>query len=82
MQRHSWTLLFHDFLIAQLLHHTVQRAHRRGPTELAPNSNVKLCHALSRLMPEIIPEDPSRDEYRQGSTFGPRYRNWRRAKLG
>ena len=33
-------------------------------------------------MLEIIPQDPSRDEYRQGSTLGPRYRHWRRARIG
>ena len=33
-------------------------------------------------MLEIIPQDPSRDEYRQGNTLGPRYRHWRRARIG
>ena len=84
MQRHGWTLLFHDCLIDQLrkLHHAVQRAQRSDPTGFASNANVKLFHALSRLMLEVIPRDPSRDEYRQGSTLGPRYRHWRRARIG
>lgn len=84
MQRHGWTLLFHDCLIVQLrnLHHAVQRAHRRNPAEFASNANVKLFHALSRLMLEIVPQDPSRDEFRQGNTLGPRYRHWRRARIG
>ena len=33
-------------------------------------------------MLEVIPQDPSRDEYRQGGTLGPRYRHWRRARIG
>ena len=33
-------------------------------------------------MLEVIPQDPSRDEYRQGTTLGPRYRHWRRARIG
>ena len=33
-------------------------------------------------MLEVVPQDPSRDEYRQGSTLGPRYRHWRRARIG
>ena len=84
MQRHGWTLLFHDCLIDQLrkLHHVAQRAQRSDPTGFASNANVKLFHALSRLMLEIIPQDPSRDEYRQGSTLGPRYRHWRRVRIG
>ena len=84
MRRHGWTLLFHDGLIDQLrkLQHAVRRAQRSDPTGFASNANVKLFHALSRLMLEVIPQDPSGVEYRQGSTLGPRYRHWRRAKIG
>ena len=84
MRRHGWTLLFHDCLIDQLrkLYHAVQRAQRSDPAGFASNANVKVFHTLSRLMLEVIPQDPSRDEYRQGSTLGPRYRHWRRARIG
>ena len=84
MQRHGWTLLFHDCLIDQLreLHHAVQRAQRSDPTGFASNANVKLFRALSRSMLEVIPQDPSRDAYRQGSTPGARHRHWRRARIG
>ena len=84
MRRHGWTLLFHDCLIDQLrkLHDAVQRAQRSDPAEFSSNANVKLFHVLSRLMLEVIPQDPSRDEYRQGDTLGPRYRHWRRARIG
>ena len=80
MQRHGWTLLFHDCLIEQLhkLRRAVQRAQRSDPAGFASNANAKLFHALSRLMLEVIPQDPSRDEYRQGSTLGPRHLHWRR----
>ncbi len=84
MRRHGWTLLFHDCLIDQLrkLHHAARRAQRSDPTGFASNANVKLFHALSRLMLEIIPQDPSRDAYRQGTTLGRHYRHWRRARIG
>ena len=84
MRCHGWTLLFHDCLIEQLrkLHDAVQRAQRSDPAGFASNANVKLFHALSWLMLEVILQDPSRDEYRQGSTLGPRYRHWRRARIG
>ena len=84
MQRHGWTLLFHDCLIDQLrkLHHAVQRAQRSDSEGFASNANVKLFHALSRLMLEVIPQNPSGDEYRQGSTLGARHRHWRRARIG
>ncbi|MCY4459359.1 MAG: type II toxin-antitoxin system YhaV family toxin [Albidovulum sp.] len=84
MRRHGWTLLFHDCLIDQQrkLHDAVQRAQRSDPAGFSSNANVKLFRALSRLMLEVIPQDPSRDEYRQGGTLGPRYRHWRRARIG
>ena len=84
MQRHGWTLLFHDCLLDQLrnLDRAVRRARRNDPAGFASNANVKLFRALSRLMLEVVPQDPSRDEYRQGNTLGARYRHWRRARIG
>ena len=84
MRRHGWTLLFHDCLVSQLarLRRAVRRAQRSDPADFASNANVKLFRALSRLMLDIIPQDPSRDEYRQGLALGPRYRHWRRARIG
>jgi toxin YhaV len=84
MQRHGWTLLFHDCLIAQLrkLHAAVQRAQAQNPQGCESNANVKLFHALSQLMLEVVPSDPHREEYRQGNTLGPAFRHWRRAKIG
>ena len=84
MQRYGWTLLFHDCLIDQLrkLNRAAQRAKRNEPATFASNANVKLFRRLSRLMLEVIPQNPSRDEYRLGSTLGTRYRHWRRARIG
>ena len=84
MRRHGWTLLFHDCLIDQLrkLQGAARRAEQNGPAEFGSNADVKLFHALSRLMLEVVPQDPSRDEYRQGNTLGPRFRHWRRARIG
>ena len=84
MQRHGWTLLFHDGLIEQLrkLEQAAERAQRNDPAGFASNANVKLFRAVSRIMSEVVPQDPSRDEYRQGTTLGTRYRHWRRARIG
>lgn len=84
MQQHGWTLLFHDCIIGQLqaLHAAVQRAEQNDPTEFESNANVKLFRAMSQLITDIVPGDPSRDEYRQGNTLGAAYRHWRRAKIG
>jgi toxin YhaV len=84
MQRHGWTLLFHDGVIEQLqrLYTAAQRAEQNDPLGFASNANVKLFRALSQLVLEVVPGEPARDEYRQGNTLGPEYRHWRRAKIG
>lgn len=84
MQRHGWTLLFHDCVVEQLrkLHQAARRAEHNSPQDFGSNANVKLFRALSQLMLEVIPGDPSRDEYRQGNTLGASHRHWRRAKIG
>lgn len=84
MQRHGWNLLFHDCLIEQLqkLEEAVQRAKAQDPHGFESNANVKLFNALSQLILETVPNDPNREEYRQGNTMGTAFRHWRRAKIG
>lgn len=84
MQRHGWTLLFHDCVIEQLqkLYAAVQQAQQNDLEGFESNANVKLVRALSQLMLDVVPGDPARDEYRQGNTLGPAHRHWRRAKIG
>lgn len=84
MQRHGWNLLFHECLSEQLqkLHAAAERARQQDPQGFASNANVRLFDALSRLIFEVVPSDPNRDEYRQGNTMGSAFRHWRRAKIG
>ncbi|MDP2833424.1 MAG: type II toxin-antitoxin system YhaV family toxin [Pseudomonadota bacterium] len=83
MQRHGWTLLFHDCVIEQLRKlQAAERAEASDPAGYAGNANVKLFRALSHLILDVLPGDPSREEYRQGNTMGTAHRHWRRAKIG
>lgn len=84
MQSQGWTLLFHDCLVQQLkrLCAACKRARSSDPEGWEANANVKLLHALSRLMPRIIPAEPGHPAYRLGSTLGKGHRHWRRAKIG
>ena len=84
MERHGWRILFHPELARQLgkLKEARERARRKDPHGFASNTNVKLFQGLSRLMLKVIPQDPSRPEYRQENTLGARYRHWRRARIG
>jgi toxin YhaV len=81
---HGWTLLFHECLTEQLrrLHVAVERARQQDPQGYPSNANVRLFAALSRSIFEVVPSDPSREEYRQGNTLGAEFRHWRRAKIG
>lgn len=84
MERHGWILLFHDCIAQQLqrLHSASERANRSDPTGQENNANVKLFRALTKLILDVVPTDPGRNEYRQGNTLGPEHRHWRRAKIG
>ena len=84
IERHGWTLLFHDCIVEQLkkLQSASERAERSDPEGYESNANVKLFKALAHLILEVVPTDPGRDEYRQGNTLGPAHRHWRRAKIG
>lgn len=50
--------------------------------DASSSANAKTLAALSRLLFETIPEDPSRPQYRQGDTLGPDRKHWFRAKFG
>ncbi len=84
MERYGWRLLFYTEFSRQRgkLQEAAERARRKNPQGFESNANVKLLRAVDRAMSEVIPQDPSRAEYRQGNTLGRGYRHWRRAKIG
>ena len=84
MQRHGWTLLFHQCLSEQIrkLETAATRTQAQDPHGFESNANIKLFNALSHLILETIPSNPNREEYRQGNTMGAEFRHWRRAKIG
>jgi len=84
MQVNGWTLLFHKGIIEQLsrLRTAAMKAQAQDSTGSDGNANVKLFRALTRLLLEVVPGDPAREEYRQGTTRGAAHRHWRRAKIG
>ena len=79
----GWTLLFHEAIVGQVkkLADAYERARKTNPKSYRSNANVKLFVAVAKLVLEVIPNDPSRTEYRQGNTLGPEYRHWFRAKF-
>lgn len=80
----GWQIFAHPLLLDQLerLVGAVEKERARNPRAHQSSANTKLLRALSRLLFEIIPEDPTRPEYRLGNTLGPGGRHWFRAKFG
>jgi len=79
----GWTIFAHplfldalDALIAQ-----VEALRRRDPAGYTRKNATKRLQAISKLAFEVIPQDPSRPEYRQGNTLGDAHRHWFRAKF-
>lgn len=84
MQRHGWTLLFHEGFIDQL--RKVQAAavplSDSEPQQFDGDANAKLFQALSYWVMDAVPGDPSRDAFRHCNIAEPAHSNWRCAKIG
>lgn len=80
----GWDLFAHPLLLDQLdkLVAAVERERTRKPENYQSGANAKLLAALRRLTFEVIPEDPARADYRQGTTLGADRKHWFRAKFG
>ena len=81
---HGWTILAHPLFLDQLekLTEAVETLKAKKPDAFWKNANTKLLAALSKLVFDAVPQDPTLFAYRQGSTLGEDYRHWFRAKFG
>lgn len=80
----GWTLYTHPLFADQLERLTVavEQSRAKDPVGYRSTANAKLLAAMRKLIFEIIPVDPTRPEFRQGSTLGPSRKHWFRAKFG
>jgi toxin YhaV len=80
----GWQILAHPLLLDQLdrLVAAVKKERGKDPRKYQSSANSKLLTALSRLLFETIPDDPTRPEYRLGNALGAAGRHWFRAKFG
>jgi hypothetical protein len=69
IQRNGWNLLFHKCRIEQLhkWHAAAERAQKQDPKGSVSNANVRLFAALAKLIFEVVPSNPNREEYWQGN---------------
>ncbi len=73
----------HPLLVSQLnvLTDKVEALKAKHPRDYMNKNDAKRLAALEALIFEIIPQDPTRAEYRQGGALGAEYKHWFRAKF-
>ena len=79
----GWTVFAHPLFVAQLRALTDQVAalQAKDPQAYTRKNATKRLAAIRQLALEVIPQDPTRPEYRQGNTLGDAHRHWFRAKF-
>jgi len=80
---HGWTVYAHPLFIAQLdaLLQQVEAFKQKDPVAYSKKNASKRLAAVTRLAFDVIPQDPTRQEYRQGHTLGDGHKHWFRAKF-
>ena len=80
---HGWTVFAHPLFLAQLetLERQVETFKQKDPSGYTKKNASKRLAAITRLAFDVIPQDPARPEYRQGSTLGDGHKHWLRAKF-
>lgn len=80
---HGWTIFAHPLFLGQLeaLAQQVEAQRRKNPAGYAKKNAAKRLAAIARLAFDVIPQDPTRPEYRQGGTLGDEHKHWFRAKF-
>ncbi|MEM7590548.1 MAG: type II toxin-antitoxin system YhaV family toxin [Cyanobacteria bacterium P01_A01_bin.83] len=79
----GWRVFAHPLFTSQLeeLSNKVELLRQKYPQDYQKKNTTKRLAAINRLAFEIIPQDPTRKEYRQGNTLGSEYKHWFRAKF-
>ena len=80
---HGWTVFAHPLFLAQVaaLTEQVEGFKQKDPLGYVKKNASKRLAAITKLAFDIIPQDPTRPEYRQGNTLGSEHKHWFRAKF-
>lgn len=79
----GWSIFLHPLFLDQCeeLLTQVEILRQRNPQNYQKKNAAKRLTAIKKLVFEVIPQDPTRSEYRQGITLGEEYKHWFRAKF-
>jgi len=80
---HGWTIFAHPLFLTQLdtIVQQVEVLKKKDPVGYVKKNANKRLAAITKLAFDVIPQDPTRPEYRQGSTLGANNKHWFRAKF-
>ena len=80
---HGWTVFAHPLFLAQLevLARQVEAFKQKDAIGYVKKNAAKRLAAITKLAFDVIPQDPTRPEYRQGGTLGDDHKHWFRAKF-
>jgi toxin YhaV len=79
----GWSVFAHPLFLDQVeaLIAVVEKAKAKDPKGYKRKNAAKRLAAIAKLAFDIIPQDPSRPEYRQGGALGEDRRHWFRVKF-
>lgn len=79
----GWNIFAHPLFLNQFEELLTQVEHLRQkyPKNYKKKNATKRLAAISKLAFDVIPQDPTRSDYRQGTTLGDEYKHWFRAKF-
>jgi toxin YhaV len=80
---HGWTVFAHPLFMAQVeaLVQEVEALKQKDPAGYIKKNATKRLAAIAKLAFDVIPQDPSRADYRQGATLGAQRMHWFRVKF-
>ncbi|CAN7434885.1 type II toxin-antitoxin system YhaV family toxin [Trinickia sp. LjRoot230] len=79
----GWTVFAPPLFLAQIeaLALQVEALKQKDPVGYEKRNASKRLAAITKLAFDVIPQDPTRPEYRQGNTLGDEHKHWFRAKF-
>lgn len=79
----GWTLFTHPLFAQQyqMLKDKVEALKAKDPQGYSKKNDAKRLAAIYKLVFEIVPQDPTLPDYRQGTTLGDHNKHWFRAKF-
>lgn len=79
----DWQIFAHGLFLTQIeeLLIQVENLREKYPHDYQKKNATKRLAAIYKLALDVIPQDPTRNEYRLGNTLGEDYKHWFRAKF-